>query len=66
MVKCGNIAVRNLQIFYIFVLPAEKVTIFTAKMVTSARNTNIYNSCNLHRAIFSVFYNASQQTLQFY
>ena len=45
-----------------FVLRAEKVTIFAAiliissKMVTfSARNTNLYKICKLRRAICSVF-----------
>jgi predicted amidohydrolase YtcJ len=41
-------------------LRAEIVTIFGSKMVTiSARNTNIYKICKLHKAIFSVFYNIS-------
>ena len=37
-------------------------------MVTfnTARNTNIYKICELHRAIFSSFYNIRNQTLQFY
>jgi hypothetical protein len=44
-----------------FVLRAEIVTIFEPKMVTiSARNTNIYNICKLHKAIFSKLYIISQ------
>ena len=60
---------RSLQILYIFVLRAEKVTIFdwvgtqakiVAKLVTfSPRNTNIDKILKLRRAIFSVFYNIS-------
>ena len=38
---------------------------FVGKMVTSsARNTNIYKTCKLHRAIFSVLYNISQPNFQ--
>ena len=36
---------------------AEKVTIFVAYLPTfSALNTNMYKTCKLHMAIFSVFY----------
>ena len=42
----------SLQIFYIFVLRAEKVEVFAAKIVTfSARNTNIYKTCNIFRIL---------------
>ena len=44
----------------LYVLRAEKVTVFAAKMVTfSARTTNIYKIWKLRTAIFSVFYNIS-------
>ena len=50
-------AMRSLQILYIFVLRAE-ILFFSSKMVTfSARKTNIYKICKLRRAIFSVSYN---------
>ena len=53
---------RSLQILYIFLSLAEKVTIFASKIVT-ARNINIYKSCKLYRAIFSVFCNVSQPNI---
>jgi hypothetical protein len=44
------------------VLRAVKIiTTFASKMVIfPARDTNIYKICELHRAIFSSFYNNSQ------
>jgi hypothetical protein len=49
-----NMVLQNLQIFSMFVLPAEIVTIFSSKMVTiSARNTNILKICKLRKAIFT-------------
>jgi hypothetical protein len=55
---------------YIFALRAGKTTIFEPKVVIfTARNTNIYKigDSQLHRAIFSSFYNIySNQSLQSY
>ncbi len=49
---------RSLQIFYISVLRAEKITNFEPKVVkTSARNTKKYKICKTRTAIFSAFYN---------
>ena len=48
-----------------FVLRAEKVTVYEPKLTFSARNTNIYKICKLHKAIFSVSYNIRHLTLQF-
>jgi hypothetical protein len=56
-----NIALWSSQILCIFVLRAVKITTFRSKMVVfPARNANIYKICELHRAIFSSFYNISQ------
>jgi hypothetical protein len=54
-----NIALWSSQILYIFASRAEKITIFEPKVVIfTARNTNVlYKICELHRAIFSSFYN---------
>jgi hypothetical protein len=42
----------------IFALRAVKITIYEPKVVIfTARDTNIYKICELHRAIFSPFYN---------
>jgi hypothetical protein len=58
--KMRNIALWSSQILYIFALRAG-TTIFQPKVVIfTARNTNIYKICELHRAIFSSFYNISQ------
>ena len=61
----------SLQIFYMFILRAEKVEVFAAKIVTfSARNMNIYKTCKLHRAMFYVYFphftTLRNQTLQFW
>ncbi len=56
-----NIALQILQIFYIIVLHAEIATTFGSKMVTiSTCNTKIWKICELHMAIFSVFYSISR------
>ena len=48
-------------VYRLFVLRAVKITTFGSKMVIfHARNTNLYKICELHRAIFSSFYNISQ------
>ena len=56
--KFRNIALRSLQIFYVFVLRVEIVTIFEPKVVTiSARSTIIQKICKLCKTIFSTHYN---------
>ena len=56
-----NRAVRSLQVLYIIVLRAEKITTFEPKVVkTSARNAKIYKICKSRTAIFSSFYNISR------
>jgi hypothetical protein len=60
-------ALQSFQILYMFVLRAEIVTIFGSKMVTiSARNTNIYNTYKLRKALFPYFTTFRNQILQFY
>jgi hypothetical protein len=43
--------------FVTFALRARKITIFEPTVVIfTARNTNIYKICELHRAVISSFY----------
>ena len=51
-----NIALRSLQILYIFVLRTERAKITTKMVNFLARNTSICKICKLHRTMFSVFY----------
>ncbi len=59
-----NIALRSLQIFYVFLLRVEIVAIFKPKIVIiSASNTIIWKICKLCTAIFSTHYNIFQPNL---
>jgi hypothetical protein len=60
-----NIALQSLQILYTFVCCVRKLLPFRPKcgrnvVGISARNTKIYKTCELRKAIFSAFYNISQ------
>ena len=52
-----NIALRSLQVLYVFVLREEEVTIFAANgNFFPSKYKCIYKTRKLRRAIFSVFY----------
>ena len=54
-------------VYICYLIRAVKITTFGSKMVIfSARNANIYKIWELHRAIFSSFYNNSQVATKLY
>jgi hypothetical protein len=62
MSKIAKFGCELLQILYTICITRGKNNHFWAESgsVFIARNTNIYKICELHRAIFSSFYNISQ------